>query len=110
VPLDRFRDPSPGGDYEKSLKRLLKKYPKAEDDIEGELRSLLGVDTATLTRIPNMGDRFLAKVRVASTDMKKGKSGAFRVIIAERAAGEWVRVVAYAKSDVHRAPCQHSQR
>lgn len=57
------------------LKRLLKNHPHLKDDIE-ELKSLLIESPRTGASLGSG----LYKVRVASTDKAKGKSGSFRTI------------------------------
>lgn len=64
--------------FEKKLKKLRRKYPRITDDY----RDLLD----ELEKNPFVGDRLrecigpVFKIRMASQDMQKGKSGGFRVI------------------------------
>ena len=66
--------------FQRCVKLLKKKFPHVKDDL-----SLL---FENLQRHPQIGDpisgwnRKIWKVRVASKDLKRGKSGAFRVIYA----------------------------
>jgi hypothetical protein len=80
---------------------LSKTYPKATEDIRGALEELAVARTPvpsppTVVRIPGVG-RTMVKVRVASSDMGRGRSGGYRVILDHCEGDEWVAVVAYAK-------------
>jgi mRNA-degrading endonuclease RelE of RelBE toxin-antitoxin system len=61
--------------FAKAFKRLKKKYRSLEDDINSLRKTLTENPTAGIP--PGAG---LYKIRLASSDMAKGKSGAFRVI------------------------------
>ena len=64
--------------FEKSLKGLNKKYPNINDNVK---KVLYQIDDN-----PEIGDRIqglsqrVYKIRVLSTDMQKGKRGAYRMI------------------------------
>lgn len=64
--------------FQKSIKALKKKYPHVKNDILGQIK--------TLEEDPSGGDpipgwnKEVWKVRVASSDVKKGKRGGYRLI------------------------------
>lgn len=64
--------------FQKSIKALKKKSPHAKDDLLGQIKEL--------EKDPSMGDAIpgwnneIWKARVASSDVKKGKRGGFRLI------------------------------
>ncbi len=57
--------------FKTQLKRLKKKYPLIREDLLGELEKF-SIDQAV-----SIG-RSIYKIRIPSSDMKKGKSGGFR--------------------------------
>lgn len=65
--------------YQKNIKDLSKDYPHVEDDIGKLLETLLDDPTQQAKALPRYKQK-LWKVRVASTDMQRGKRGGFRVI------------------------------
>jgi mRNA-degrading endonuclease RelE of RelBE toxin-antitoxin system len=64
--------------FQKSIKALKKKYPHVKDDLLRQIK--------TLEEDPSAGDpipgwnKEVWKVRVASSDVKKGKRGGYRLI------------------------------
>ena len=60
--------------FKKQLKKLKKKYPSVKEDL---LKSLNNLDLKKETKIRSN----CYKIRIASTDQKKGKSGGFRSYI-----------------------------
>lgn len=60
--------------FKGQLKRLLKKYPHADEDLLDTL------DHLKLENEISIG-RSIYKIRIASTDMNKGKSGGFRAYL-----------------------------
>jgi mRNA-degrading endonuclease RelE of RelBE toxin-antitoxin system len=64
--------------FQKSIKALKKKYPHVKDDLLSQIE--------TLEKDPSAGDpipgwnKEVWKVRVASSDVKKGKRGGYRLI------------------------------
>ncbi len=64
--------------FQKCLKILKKKYRHIKDDIIDIIRRL--ESDATLGDPVPGWDREIWKIRAASSDMKRGKSGAFRII------------------------------
>jgi hypothetical protein len=83
-------------------------YASAAADVDRGLRELVGRDVPAppvLVLVPGIG-RTILKVRVASSDMKRGKSGGFRVLLDHRGGEAWAPILAYAKperEDVTRA-------
>lgn len=64
--------------FQNCLKILKKKYRHIKDDIIDIIRRL--ESDATLGDPVPGWDREIWKIRAASSDMKRGKSGAFRII------------------------------
>ena len=62
------------GHFRQQLKKLMKKFPHAADDLLDVLEKL------NLENEVSIG-KSIYKVRIGSTDMKKGKSGGFRAYI-----------------------------
>ena len=64
--------------FQKSIKALKKKYPHVKNDLLSQIK--------TLEKDPSAGDPIpgwnteIWKVRVASSDVKKGKRGGYRLI------------------------------
>jgi len=64
--------------FQKSIKILKKKYPKVKDDLHDTIKFL--------EKEPTIGDpipgwnKEIWKIRAASSDVKKGKRGGFRLI------------------------------
>jgi mRNA-degrading endonuclease RelE of RelBE toxin-antitoxin system len=84
--------------FQKSIKALKKKYPHVKDDLLGQIK--------TLEEDPSAGDpipgwnKEVWKARVASTDVKKGKRGGYRLIYFWKADEMKVYLlVAYFKSE-----------
>lgn len=94
-----LRTGKPDGPFERSLKKL-KKYRRAREDIDAALAAMIGTEVPNppnVSLIPGVG-RTVLKVRVASSDMKSGKSGGFRVLLDQRRE-VWVPILVYAKPD-----------
>jgi mRNA-degrading endonuclease RelE of RelBE toxin-antitoxin system len=64
--------------FQKSLKVLKKKYPHVKDDLPGQIKAL-EEDPSAGDPIPGW-NKEVWKVRVASSDVKKGKRGGYRLI------------------------------
>jgi mRNA-degrading endonuclease RelE of RelBE toxin-antitoxin system len=64
--------------FQKSIKALKKKYPHVKDDLLNQIKTL-EKDPATGDPIPGW-NKEIWKIRVASSDAKKGKRGGFRLI------------------------------
>lgn len=94
--------------FDKSVKILCKRFPRAEDDILDEFKS--GPPQAT-DALPKYG-RKLWKGRAASTDLSRGKSGSFRVIYYyDEALPNWCCIGAcYFKGDKESLPADELDR
>ena len=82
-----------------------RKYPHVEGDLDcayGEF--LTGKNPSD--RIHGFGDLEIHKFRSASTDMQRGKSGGFRVIVWIEEGMQAHRLRAYAKSEAETLPAQ----
>lgn len=66
------------GIFQKSIKALKKKYPHVKNDLLNQIK-IIEKYPATGDPIPGW-NKELWKVRVASSDVKKGKRGGFRLI------------------------------
>jgi mRNA-degrading endonuclease RelE of RelBE toxin-antitoxin system len=64
--------------FQKSMKILKKKYRRVKDDIAGTIQAI-EEDPTNGDSIPGW-NKELWKVRTASSDVKKGKRGGFRLI------------------------------
>ena len=64
--------------FQKSIKALKKKYPHVKDDLLGQIKGL-EEDPSAGDPIPGW-NKEVWKVRVASSDVKKGKRGGYRLI------------------------------
>jgi len=64
--------------FQKSIKGLKKKYPHVKDDLLGQVKAL-EEDPSAGDPIPGW-NKEVWKVRVASSDVKKGKRGGYRLI------------------------------
>ncbi len=97
----RLLPAKPGGVFERCLKKLAKSYPAVADDVQKELAQLVGPNalpvpcSPRVVAVPFLG-RDVLKVRVGSSDQKKGKSGGFRVLLAMKADDEWQPIAVYA--------------
>jgi mRNA-degrading endonuclease RelE of RelBE toxin-antitoxin system len=64
--------------FQKSIKALKKKYPHVKDDLLGQIKAF-EEDPSSGDPIPGW-KKEVWKIRVASTDVKKGKRGGYRII------------------------------
>jgi mRNA-degrading endonuclease RelE of RelBE toxin-antitoxin system len=64
--------------FQKSVKALKKKYPHVKDDLLGQIK-VLEEDPSAGDPIPGW-NKEIWKVRVASSDVRKGKRGGYRLI------------------------------
>ena len=64
--------------FQKSIKALKKKYPHVKDDLLSQIKAL-EKDPSAGDPIPGW-NKEIWKVRVASSDVKKGKRGGYRLI------------------------------
>ncbi|MEM9954001.1 MAG: type II toxin-antitoxin system RelE/ParE family toxin [Chloroflexota bacterium] len=63
--------------FERSVKKLKKRYPKITKDIATAFEEIENNPEAGMIIPDDFGIR---KIRVASTDMKRGKSGGYRLL------------------------------
>lgn len=83
------------------MRRLAKSFPSVGDDVTAAYQALSTVrdrgpyNPPQVSLVPGFG-RELLKVRVASSDQKKGKSGGFRMVLLRVGAG-WRPVAIFAK-------------
>lgn len=86
-----------GPQFVRDLKRLVKKYPKIRDDVNGF------VDQLQNGEIPGdqiRGTRYTVyKARLKSSDLEKGKSGGYRVIYLVQTPEELALITIYIKSE-----------
>jgi len=83
--------------FKQDIKRLAKKYRQIKSDIKPiieqlELGALIGV------RIPKT-DHIFYKVRIKNSDIKKGKSGGYRLIYHVQGSQIIIMMTIYAKSE-----------
>lgn len=84
--------------FHKSVKALKKKYPRVKDDLLGQVK-VLEQDPSAGDPIPGW-NKEIWKVRVSSSDVRKGKRGGFRLIYLWKAdAIEIYLLVAYFKGE-----------
>ena len=83
--------------FEKDLTRLAKKYPQIRNDIQ---EALAKVQSSKIIgdAIPG-GKGKLYKLRVSSSDLKRGKSGGFRVIFYLKAPSSLYPLICYFKGE-----------
>jgi mRNA-degrading endonuclease RelE of RelBE toxin-antitoxin system len=93
---------SPGRYFLRQLKRLRKKYPTVQYDVQA-LMDELSAGMLPGDQVPGVGYT-VYKVRLASSDMERGKSGGFRVIYYVRTAEHLYLVTIYVKSEASDIP------
>jgi mRNA-degrading endonuclease RelE of RelBE toxin-antitoxin system len=106
VKLGSIRPAKSGGPFERSLAALGRRYPNTRVDVDRDLSAMVGRDLPappTLSLVPGVG-RTVLKIRVASSDMQRGRSGGFRVLLAHRGNDEWSPILVYAKADREDVP------
>ena len=95
-PWEPLAAPKKKGHFARCIKQLVKTCPSVVEDIE---RVLTGKDpTARADKLIGVG-RDVLKIRVPSSDMNKGKSRGFRVLVASTLTGKWQPIAVYAKKD-----------
>jgi hypothetical protein len=84
------------------------KMPHVREDVAralDELKVLPGVPIGTtVSLVPGIDHQLVLKVRVASTDLQRGKRGAIRMLLVHCGNQEWQCVVAYAKTQIGDLP------
>jgi mRNA-degrading endonuclease RelE of RelBE toxin-antitoxin system len=94
--------------FERKLKMLKKKYPNIKNDLI-EVLSDMEDDRVTGVPIPGLFNKVF-KIRAASSDMKRGKSGGYRIIYyAEVENCELYLLTIYAKTRNDNIPVKDIQ-
>jgi len=89
--------------FKRKLKKLKKKYPRINDDLSDLLTDLENGEVSG-DPIPGLNDKVF-KIRCASSDMKRGKRGGYRVIYyMETSRGEIYLLTIYAKAEIENIP------
>jgi mRNA-degrading endonuclease RelE of RelBE toxin-antitoxin system len=91
-----------------NLKTLSKKYRQIATDIQPLIDQLRQGETPG-DEIPNIGYTVF-KVRVASSDMKRGKSGGYRVLYYVEVDTRVILFTVYAKSEAADLPAREIRR
>lgn len=97
--------PRQGGSFEKKANRLARKFPNLQADLTTAWAELVGpppVPIPSGQRVVVMqrtAPHVVLKVRVPSSDMGKGASGGFRVVLLERQPGYWLPILIYPKNE-----------
>jgi hypothetical protein len=97
--------PRPGSAFDKHLARLLRKHPSLLADLATAWAELIGPPPVPIPcgqRVVVMqrtAPHVVLKVRVASSDMGKGASGGFRVVLLERQPDQWQPILIYPKNE-----------
>lgn len=91
-------------EFQKAVKKLRKKYPQIQQDIQPLLDLLLHGETPG-DQIQSIGNT-VYKVRVANRDAKRGKSGGYRVIYYIHTSTQIILLTIYSKSDRADMPSQ----
>jgi len=94
--------------FGRKLKKLKKKYPNIKNDLN-ELLSGLEAGNESGVPIPGLFNKVF-KIRAASSDMKRGKSGGYRLIFyAQDENCEIYLLTVYAKTKNQNIPVQDIQ-
>ena len=94
--------------FGRKLKKLKKKYPNIKNDLN-ELLSDLEIGSVSGVPIPGLFNKVF-KIRAASSDMKRGKSGGYRLIFyTEDENCEIYLLTIYAKTKSENIPIQDIQ-
>lgn len=105
MPFSAILTPRPGGALEKKIHRLARKFPSIQADLATTWAELVGpppVPIPSGQRVVVMqrtAPHVVLKVRVASSDMGKGASGGFRVVLLERQPNHWQPILIYPKNE-----------
>jgi mRNA-degrading endonuclease RelE of RelBE toxin-antitoxin system len=84
--------------FKREARHLKKRYRNIEADLQPLIEQLQNGDL-TGDRIPGFADYSVYKVRVKNSDIRKGKSGGYRVIYQSLTLAAVVLLYLYAKSD-----------
>jgi hypothetical protein len=97
--------PRPGSAFDKQQARLLRKHPSLLTDLAAAWAELLGPPPVPVpcgqrvVVLQRTAPHVVLKVRVASSDMGKGSSGGFRVVLLERQPDHWQPLLIYPKNE-----------
>ncbi len=94
--------------FGRKLKKLRKKYPHITDDLK---RLLSDMENGIISGVPISGlsDK-VCKIRAGSSDMKRGKSGGYRIICYfEKEKSEVFLLTVYAKARNENIPIKDIQ-
>ena len=97
--------PRTGGSFEKKADRLGRKFPNLKADLAAAWAELVGpppVPIPSGQRVVVMqrtAPDVVLKVRVPSSDMGKGASGGFRVVLLQRQPDHWQPILIYPKNE-----------
>mgnify|MGYP002777798649 CR=1 FL=1 len=84
--------------FKRESRHLKKHYRNIEADLQPLIEQLQNGDL-TGDRVPGFADYVIYKVRVKNSDIRKGKSGGYRVIYQSLTPTSVVLLYLYAKSD-----------
>ncbi|WP_421657349.1 type II toxin-antitoxin system RelE/ParE family toxin [Leptothermofonsia sp. ETS-13] len=84
--------------FKREARTLKKRYRNIESDLQTLIEQLQSGDLPG-DRIPGFADYVVYKVRVKNSDIRKGKSGGYRVIYQSLTSTSVVLLYLYAKSD-----------
>ena len=84
-------------EFQKNLKRLAKKYRSIRFDLESFIQELKQGNFSG-DRVSGLKDCVIYKVRIKNSDLKKGKSGGYRVIYLLETKTSIVLLTIYSKS------------
>ncbi len=94
--------------FRRKLKKLKKKYPHITEDLR-ELFSDMEYGRISGVPIPGLSDK-VCKIRAGSSDMKRGKSGGYRIIYYfEKEKSEVFLLTVYAKARNENIPIKDIQ-
>lgn len=84
--------------FKREARTLKKRYRSIESDLQFLIKELKNGDLPG-DRIPGLADYIVYKVRVKNSDIRKGKSGGYRVIYQSLTPTTVVLLYIYTKSD-----------
>lgn len=97
--------PRPGGSFEKKAERLVRKFPNLKADLAAAWAELVGPPSVPIPSgqrvvvMQRTAPDVVLKVRVPSSDMGKGASGGFRVVLLQRQPDHWQPILIYPKNE-----------
>lgn len=103
--------PKPAGRFEREVATLSKKFPALRTDLAALFEDLVGPPSKPIpwgtrvVRLRGLGEvQEGLKVRMPSSDMGKGSSKAFRVVLLQRAPDHWQPITLFAKGEQEDIP------